>query len=111
MYTLFSGTDLDGKEKKSQNSLIHVTLQRRAVAMIQGLDACIDSILGEGTIWPIPPDLTSCDATNTYRSLQCHEGNIDWDGEVRCQSDVTVGGFHAANVQVMVSLFFGFSES
>ena len=66
--------------------------------------------MGEGTIWPIPPDLTSCGATSTCRSSQCREGNIDWDGEVRCRNDVTIGGFHAANVQVKVGFFFDFSE-
>lgn len=52
-----------------------------------------DIILGEGTIWPIPPDLSSCG----------RDTNIDWDGEVCCRSDVDVGGFDAANVQVKVS--------
>ena len=65
-----------------------------------------NSILGEGTIWPIPPDLSSCGAT--CRSSQCSEGNIDWDGEVRCRSDVTVGGFNAANVQVKVGFCMNF---
>ena len=60
--------------------------------------------MGEGTIWPIPPDLSSCGSS--CRSLQCREGNIDWDGEVRCRSDVTVGGFHAANAQVKVRFSF-----
>jgi hypothetical protein len=51
--------------------------------------------LGEGIIRPIPPDLSSCGVT-------C----IDWDGEVRCRSDVTVGGFNLADVQVKVGPFF-----
>ena len=72
--------------------------------MLHGLNSS-DSILGEGTIWPIPPDISSCGAT--CLSSQCPEGNIDWDGEVRCRSDVTVGGFNAANVQVKV----GFSTT
>jgi hypothetical protein len=96
---------------KSQKSFIRVTLLRRVSAMMRGQNSYSDSILGEGTIWPIPPDLTSCGATSTCLSSQCHEGNIDWDGEVRCRSDVTVGGFHAANVQVKVGFLFDFSES
>ena len=67
--------------------------------MLHGLNPS-DSILGEGIIWPIPPDLSSCGAS--CRSSQCGESNIDWDGEVRCRSDVTVSGFNAANVQVKV---------
>ena len=74
--------------------------------MLYGLNSS-DSILGEGTIWPIPPDLSSCGAT--CRSSQCGESHIDWDGELRCRSDVTVGGFIAANAQVKVGFlrFFG----
>ena len=64
--------------------------------------------MGEGTIWPIPPDLSCCGST--CRSSQCREGNIDWDGEVRCRNDVTVGGFHAANVQVKVCFSMTFQS-
>lgn len=62
--------------------------------------------MGEGTIWPIPPDISSCGPT--CRSSQCGESNIDWDGEVRCRSDVTVGGFNIANVQVKVGFSLTF---
>ena len=71
--------------------------------MLHGLNSWSNSVLGEGTIWPIPPDSSSGGAT--CRSSQPHEGNIDWDGEVRCRSDITVGGFNAANVQVKVGFF------
>ena len=123
LYTLFSGTDLDRvastdsdsytdkNNLENRKSFIRVTLLRRVSAMMRGAHSYSDSILGEGTIWPIPPDLTSCGATSTCRSSQCCEGNIDWDGEVRCRNDVTVGGFHAANVQVKVGFFFDFLES
>ena len=75
--------------------------------MSHGVNSWGNSVLGEGTLWPIPPDLSSCGATSC-RSSQCREGNIDWDGEVRCRSDVTVGGFNAANVQVKVCFFYDF---
>jgi len=73
-----------------------------------GLNSWSNSVLGEGTIWPIPPDLSSCGAT--CRSSQCRECHIDWDGEVRCRSDVTVGGFNAANVRVMVGFSMTFQS-
>jgi hypothetical protein len=110
---LFSATDLDCvtsansdsyTAKKNQRSSIHVILLRQVFAMIRGANSYSDLILGEGTIWPIPPDLTSCGATITSLSSQSSEGNIDWDGEVRCRDDVTVGGFHAANVRVKDSI-------
>ena len=123
LYTLFSETYLDHvtaadsknsvikKKSKNQKPLIHVNLLRQISVTLHGLDSWSDSILGEGTIWPIPPDLSSsCDAT--CQSSQCRRvGNIDWDGEVRCRSDVTVGGFNAANVHVKVGIsIYGFSE-
>ena len=115
MHTLFSGTDLDrvtsvdsdsSVPKNKQNnktSFIRVTLLRQVSVSIRGQDSWNNFTLGEGTIWPIPPDLSSCGAT-----CQCSEGNIDWDGELRCRSDVTVGGFNVANIQVKVSFFYGF---
>ena len=79
--------------------------------MIRQENSWSDSILGEGTIWPIPPDLTSCGATSTCLPSQCRrEGNIDWDGEVRCRSDITIGGFNTANVQVKVGFFLDFPQ-
>ena len=117
LYTLFSGTDLDrvtpvnsatkNEPKNKKKPLICVTLLRQVSVMIQGESARNNSILGEGTIWPIPPDISSCGDTTCPPSQCRSEGHIDWDGEVRCRSDITVGGFNAANVQVKV----GFSMS
>ena len=116
LHKLFSGTYLDAdpensatkKKSKNQKPFIHVNLLRQVSLTLYGTNSS-NSILGEGTIWPIPPDLSSCDTTSC-RSSQCREGNIDWDGEVRCRSDVTVGGFNVANVQVKVDFFYDFSE-
>jgi len=108
--SLFSGTDLDcitsadsdspatRKNMKNAKPLVRVTLLRQVSVIIRREHAFSNSILGEGTIWPVRPDLSSCCPTCGRHS----EGSIDWEGEVRCQSDVTVGGFHAANVEVRV---------
>jgi hypothetical protein len=112
LYKLFSETYLDAtsensafkKKSKNQKPFIHVNLLRQVSVML----ASSDSVLGEGTIWPIPPDLSSCG--DTCGSSQCPEGNIDWDGEVRCRSDVTVGGFSVANVQVKVDFSMTFQR-
>ena len=93
------------KKSKNQKPFIHVNLLRQISVMSQGLNSWSNSILGEGTIWPIPPDSSLSSCGDTCRSSQCLEGNIDWDGEVRCRSDVTVGGFNVANVQVKVGFF------
>ena len=111
---LFSGTNLDRvtstdsdistsrSKLKNEKPLVRVSLLRQTSVTIRGENVYSNYTLGEGTIWPIPPDLSSCGAT-----CRCRESNIDWEGEVRCQSSVTVGGFNAANVQVKV----GFSDS
>ena len=115
LYKLFSETYLASdsensatkKKSKNQKPFIHVNLLRQISVMSQGLNSWSNSILGEGTIWPIPPDIfdmSSCGPT--CRSLQCGESNIDWDGEVRCRSEVTVGGFNTTNVQVKVGFSF-----
>jgi len=105
LYKLFSETYLASdsenstiKKKSKQKPFIHVNLLRQISVISHGLNSWSNSILGEGTIWPIPPDISSCGAT--CRSSLCGESNIDWDGEVCCRSDVTVGGFNVANVQV-----------
>ena len=72
---------------------------------IQGESSRNNFILGEGTIWPIPPDISNCCDITCLPSKCRSEVNIDWDGEVRCRDDITVGGFNAANVQVKVGSF------
>ncbi|KAF8798905.1 hypothetical protein BYT27DRAFT_7202631 [Phlegmacium glaucopus] len=110
LYMLFSGADMDldriasadsdslATETNFQNGkpLVRVTLLRQVSVTVRRETTWSNSILGEGTIWPVPPDLSNCCATLGRYS----EGSIDWEGEVRCQSNVTVGGFNAANVQV-----------
>lgn len=101
LHTLFSGTDHADSVSpatKTKKSFIRVILLRQVSVVIREEKSFVNITLGEGTIWPIPPDLSSCSAT--CRPSQCRESNIDWEGEVRCRSDVTVGGFNAANVQV-----------
>ncbi|KAF8798483.1 hypothetical protein BYT27DRAFT_7122833 [Phlegmacium glaucopus] len=110
LYMLLSGAHMDldriasvdsdspTTERNFQNEkpLVRVTLLRQVSVTVRREKAWSNSILGEGTIWPVPPDLSNCCATLGRYS----EGSIDWEGEVRCQSNVTVGGFNAANVQV-----------
>ena len=117
---LFSGTDLarvtsaysdtSATKNKLENKkpFMRVTLLRQTSVVIRGTNWS-NSILGEGTIWPIPPDLSSCDAT--CRASEGHEGNIDWDGEVRCRSNVSAGGFDAPNLRVKVGFSLHWQSS
>ena len=84
----------------NKKPLIRVILLRQVSVQIRGEHSSFNCTLGEGTIRPIPPDLSSCYVTSGPSPY--YEGNVDWEGEVHCQSDVTVGGFHAAGVEVKV---------
>lgn len=54
-------------------------------------------VIGEGTVVSLPPDLSSyCCSTGT----NCRDGHLDWEGEVRVNSDITTGGWVAGNVEV-----------
>lgn len=61
-----------------------------------------NTVLGEGTISPVPPAFCSCSCDITG----CLERHVDWEGEVRCNDDTDVGSFEVMHVNVKVR--FGF---
>lgn len=78
--------------------LIRVYILRQT-SVAGSRDAWKNSVISEGTLWPIPPDLCPCCSSDGV----CSEGHVDWEGELQCDKGVTVGGFSAANVTVKVS--------
>ena len=88
--------------KKAPNTkpLLRVFLLRQMSVTSRSENSWKNNVVGEGTIIPMPPESTSCCSNNTD---PCQMAHIDWEGEVRCATDITVGGFNAANVQVKVS--------
>ncbi|KAJ3509157.1 hypothetical protein NLJ89_g5366 [Agrocybe chaxingu] len=84
------------RRSPAANPLIRVYLLRQVSVSMKGTSAWRNMILGEGTLAPIPPDLSSCCSL----TRQCREGHVDWEGEVSCRDDITVGSFSAANVHV-----------
>ncbi|PPR07802.1 hypothetical protein CVT26_014987 [Gymnopilus dilepis] len=110
---LFSGAELDrvvsvdsdttvvsSKNSRPQRSsstpLLRVSLLRQVSVSMRQANSWKNSTLGEATLWPIPPDLSSCCSSTS----QCREGHVDWEGEVQANGDITVGGFEAGNVHV-----------
>jgi len=87
------------KRAPKTKPLLRVYLLRQISVAMKGESSWKNTALGEGTISPMPPESTCCWSSTG----PCQEGHIDWGGEVRCGSDITVGGFNAANVQVKVS--------
>jgi hypothetical protein len=58
-----------------------------------------NTVLGEGTISPVPPSFSSCSCDS---GPGCRERHVDWEGEVRCRDDINVGGFEVMHVNVKV---------
>ena len=94
-----SGKTVASKKVPNMKPLLRVYLLRQISVTMRGESSWKNSVIGEGTINPMPPELTSCCSSTD----SCQVEHIDWEGEVRCGSDITVGGFNAANVQVKVS--------
>ena len=78
--------------------LLRVYLLRQISVAMKGENSWKNTVIGEGTIKPMPPESTSCCSSTD----PCQEGHIDWDGEVLCGNDITVGGFNVVNIQVKV---------
>jgi len=86
--------------KKSQiapKPLIRVYLVRQVLISMKNATSWRNTVLGDGTIWPVPPAFFSCSCDAI---AGCQERHVDWEGEVRCREGVNVGGFEAVNVQV-----------
>ena len=67
---------------------------------LNGQRAWRDVTLGEGKLWPLHaeyPYLRSDGASG--------EHSLDWEGEVRCGSDVSVGSFSSGDLVVKVRCF------
>lgn len=52
--------------------------------------------IGDGCLRPVPPLASEIQPGPEI------EKHMDWEGELRCQPDVEVGGFFAAGVSVKV---------
>jgi hypothetical protein len=97
---------LSGSRRSVQNFLmppsqedvqvIRVTLLRQMVVETRGQTSSRYTVLAEGKLSEIPPLV----------SPPCEPGDsihLNWDGEIMCSSDTSVGGFDAGNIAVKVS--------
>ncbi|KAH9480603.1 hypothetical protein JR316_0007203 [Psilocybe cubensis] len=82
------------KKYGEEKPLLKVSLLRQVSVTMKGLKSFKNSIIGEGSIRAIPPDLTACPMGT------CREGHVDWEGELRCSEDIVTGGFDATSVHV-----------
>lgn len=74
---------------------VRVYLYRQITVEVRGQKAWRTCVLGEGVLRSLPPPAEHGDGVL---------GALDWDGEVRCNEDVKVGGFHAGKLNVKVRI-------
>jgi hypothetical protein len=65
---------------------------------VRGHKASGNIVLAEGQLHEVPPALTSCESQDII--------HLDWEGEMKCNDNVSVGSFVAGDVTVKV----GFSS-
>lgn len=99
-----TSADTTNSIKPSQHSadrpLLKVSISRRVTLTMNASKGWKNTVIGEGTISPVPPDESDCCGDMS----ECRGGHIDWEGEVRVQDPTITGSFTAANVQVQVSI-------
>lgn len=82
-------------KSESSEPTLRVFIRRQVVVTARGQRLARSYIIGEGTLRPVPPGSTPV-------RVGVAEGDeaVDYEGEVRCAPDVTVGGFAAAGLMV-----------
>lgn len=85
-------TFLSGKPPECK-PVLRVFLLRQVTVEVKGQKSWRNTTIGEGRVWPMPPLLSNCCPSGS-------SGHLDWEGELRVNQDVDVGGFNVANVQV-----------
>jgi hypothetical protein len=86
----------------SGKSTIVGSLVRQIVVELNGRLATRNVVIGHATMSPRPPGAAAM--------FDAHGASLDWDGEVRCKADTTVGTFDAGCVRVQVSALSAFDS-
>lgn len=73
---------------------VRVFILRQVTAKVNYQKAWRSTVIGEGTLWPMQQNRTL--GAGMDDSLEA----LDWEGEVRCNSDVTTGSFVAGDFVV-----------
>lgn len=81
---------------------MRVVLQRHVVAVVDFQKITRTFTIGEATVQPLPRDVAN--KSNVLRRPDDGYETLNYEGEVRCSSDVQVGGFGMGQLVVKVSL-------
>ncbi|KAJ7076359.1 hypothetical protein B0H15DRAFT_864255 [Mycena belliarum] len=80
--------------RRAHAAVIRVYLARQIYVEVNGRHSWRTLTTGEGKLRPIPP-VASCTHLEDLPEVA-----VDWEGEVRCKSDVTSGSFNIRNLVV-----------
>lgn len=78
---------------------VRVYLMRQVTVVLKGLHSIRKSTIGEGTLRSLPPGAPMAPLLRS-QPLDVGLSTLDYEGEVRANSDVTVGHFALSRVQV-----------
>ncbi|TCD70789.1 hypothetical protein EIP91_001820 [Steccherinum ochraceum] len=76
-------------------SSVRVYILRQVCVRVNGQKTWRDILLGEGKLWPLHSQTPSLRPNGADG-----EHSVDWEGEVRCGSDVAVGSFSSGDLVV-----------
>jgi hypothetical protein len=80
---------------------VRVYLMRQVTVVLKGIHSIRKSTIGEGTLRSLPPGAPMAPLLRS-QSLAVGLSTLDYEGEVRANSDVTVGQFILNRLQVRV---------
>ncbi|KAJ7497432.1 hypothetical protein FB451DRAFT_1018371 [Mycena latifolia] len=90
--------------RRPHAAVIRVYLARQIYVEVNGRQSWRNITVGEGSLRPIPPVASS---THDEHS----EVAVDWEGEVRCRSDVTCASFNISNLVVKDFIIFALTPA
>jgi hypothetical protein len=86
-----------------EQSVIRVFLLRQVLVEVRGQKGWRNCELGDGKLRALPPAAANATTKND-------EEVLDWEGEVRCREDITVGGFNIGKLVVKVGFLISFGS-
>ena len=78
--------------------VVRVYLLRQILVKVDGRRSWRNIVLGEGKLYPVTAQYYACPRTEITSGPQA----LDWEGELRCNGDVTIGGFNSGSLVVKV---------
>ncbi|KAK0469272.1 uncharacterized protein EV420DRAFT_1258801 [Desarmillaria tabescens] len=79
-------------------NVLSISIRRQISVIVRGIRSYQTTKIGEGKIRSVPPYPKGCRYPCSESTSQ--DDHLDWEGEVKCTSNVTVGGFSAAGASV-----------